>query len=135
MAKKNFIGINFGNFCVIVENAVETMGHDDSLSYNANFKVVLDGKEELVSGNAWNSGWGGDSEYSFKDPYDKKLRENFDFVDDVLKKTIVTKWKDITLKWGLMNVIDELAFIAIAYPKNKGNIFTKDAFIEFLEKE
>ena len=82
MDKTKMIGVNFGNCKIIIEDAKEVMGHDDSLPYNAKFSVLID-DEPLFSGSAWNDGWGGTSCYNLDIPKGsdiKKVNENFKFI-------------------------------------------------------
>ena len=48
------------NLTVELRNVVETYGHDDSIPFNADIYVFLDGKKRgTYAGYAYNDGWGG----------------------------------------------------------------------------
>ena len=48
------------NLTVELRNVVETYGHDDSIPFNADIYVFLDGKKRATyAGYAYNDGWGG----------------------------------------------------------------------------
>lgn len=130
------IGVNFGNCKIIIEDAKEVMGHDDSLPYNAKFSVLID-DEPLFSGSAWNDGWGGTSCYNLDIPKGsdiKKVNENFKFIDELLKENVTFNFMNMTLTLGLLDVIDNLSEIAIHFPECCGLVYDQEPFIKYLEK-
>ena len=50
---KNFIGVTFNNYKVVVNNAKKVSGHDDTLPFNADFEVYKDGKH-IYERKTWN---------------------------------------------------------------------------------
>lgn len=63
MASKKFIGVTFGKFILIVSNVKEVYGHDDSWPFNADFQISIspDREHPILTGKAWNDGWGGET--------------------------------------------------------------------------
>ena len=72
---KNFIGVTFNNYKVVVNNAKKVSGHDDTLPFNADFEVYKDGNL-FFDGKAWNDGWGGPSCLSYDKKITNKRRRN-----------------------------------------------------------
>ena len=73
---KNFIGVTFNNYKVVVNNAKKVSGHDDTLPFNADFEVYKDGNL-FFDGKAWNDGWGGPSCLNYDKKNHKQKDERF----------------------------------------------------------
>jgi hypothetical protein len=124
------IGIHFGIFTIIVINAREVYGHDDSLPYNADFTLLENGKE-VAKGRAFNDGWGGTSNYQFG-RHTQEQQDAWNRASEYCKENIKYKWNDLEIKLDLIDVIDHLVEIAI-YSNNNG-IYTERAFLNYLNR-
>ena len=129
----NAVGAKIGNYTLLVSKAVKTYGHDDSLPYNADFKVWNDTeKKKHFSGKAWNDGWGGDSVVEIDKAEDNEKLKDF---DRLCKENIILKWKDLEIPFGIDKVIDFLAELLI-FNKDRvgGYIFSTKAINDYINK-
>jgi len=72
------------NLTIELRNVVETYGHDDSVPFNADIYVFLDGKKRGVyAGYAYNDGWGGMSTIRCENEDVRSILQKF--ADDLQK--------------------------------------------------
>jgi hypothetical protein len=125
------IGIHLGNFTIVVTNAREVYGHDDSLPYNADF-TLLENNKEVAKGRAFNDGWGGPSNYQFE-RYSQEQQDAWNRASEYCKANIKYTFRAIEIANDLMDVIDHLVEIAI-YSNNADGIYTERAFLNYLNR-
>lgn len=131
MEKKiTFIGVNLGNYLLIVRNPREVMGHDDSLPYNAEFAIFLNDKE-VARGDIWNDGWGGMSCYRTESQRNPRADFEVDTFDSVCKEHAMYKFKGMEFNLGFTEVVDMLVPLALS-SKYPNKIFDEKAFIKYL---
>lgn len=97
-------GNNEGTFALTVRNAIEVMGHDDSWPFNADWDIldVSTGKV-VITGSAWDDGWGGDVSVSSNDFETEKL------FDGILKSCFYTDYKSLHVGYGIGTMVEFLA--------------------------
>ena len=77
------------NLTIELRNVVETYGHDDSIPYNADIYVFLNGSKRAVyAGYAYNDGWGGMSTIRCENQDVQPILQKF--ADDLRKNKSVT---------------------------------------------
>lgn len=133
--KINYTGVNFRtsngrDYSLIVENAREVYGHDDSYPFNADWKILDKNSQEIIfKGKAWNDGWGGSNDYSVENgKYEDinaiscELKNIFKFRDKVYK---------FELEYGFDDIVGILAFLNIS--KTYG-IYTQKAVLNYISR-
>ena len=76
------------NLTIELRNVVEVYGHDDSIPFNADVYVYLNGKKRAVyAGYAYNDGWGGESTIRCENQAVKSALQAF--ADNVRTKSVV----------------------------------------------
>ena len=114
---KNFIGVTFSNYKVVVNNAKKVSGHDDTLPFNADFEVYKDGNL-FFDGKAWNDGWGGPSCLNYDKKNNKQKEEELDNVcQSIFTWEFTAGERKFEMTEKLVDVVETLAFIAIFFPK------------------
>ena len=131
---KNFIGVTFNNYKVVVNNAKKVSGHDDTLPFNADFEVYKDGKL-FFDGKAWNDGWGGPSCLNYDKNNNKQKEEE---LDNVCQSTFTWEFtageRKFEMSEKLVDVVETLAFIAIFFPKNCGKVFSEKELQDYFRR-
>lgn len=90
-----------------LRNCKEVMGHDDTLPFNAD--IYLNGKR---IGSAWNTGWGGDSEYRLGNDITESDKTALKEVEDTIAGIQLLKEFNDT-KWRLHDLLDFMAEEAV----------------------
>ena len=135
---KNFIGVTFSNYKVVVNNPKKVSGHDDTLPFNADFEVYKDGNL-FFDGKAWNDGWGGPSCLNYDKKNNKQKEEELDNVcQPIFTWDFTHRERDVERKFEmsakLVDVVETLAFIAIFFPKNCGKVFSEKELQDYFRR-
>lgn len=127
MAKKNFIGVHFGSYHIIVKNAKKVYGHDDSWPFNADFEVLINGIKSL-SGKAWNDGWGGPTNIEYE-----RTNENHITELEVNEALDVFTYTDVKYNCVVTQDLSSMVeILAMLYVGGNNGIYSKDAIKNFL---
>lgn len=103
----------------MVYNAKEVYGHDDSWPFNADWKVIDNvTKKVVLSGSAWNDGWGGPTNVHLEEG-DK---QTLDSVNNQFKSIFKYKYKGFDIEDGIDDVVTFMAML---------NIMVITAFIQY----
>lgn len=112
MAKLTFLACHFTHnnqpYCLMVENARENYGHDDSFCFQCDWSVVdlNNNCKVILKGKAWNDGWGGPNECSCSD-FDK-YREFNEAVKECY--TFTPKGYDFVMDNDIADLCSELTY-------------------------
>lgn len=125
-----FIGLNLneGKYTLLVINAHEVMGHDDSLPYNAFIELRMNNK--VISGKVWNDGWGGTSNIDLDNPQDQKF---IDDVNEYIKQNLCFYFNGYAYEMDLVMLLDTLVNLSISCPQNNGHFYTEQAMDKYLK--
>ena len=116
--KKHYLSVTCEvnpNLSITLMNVREVMGHDDSLPFNAEVYVRKDNSILTHIANAWNHGWGGETNI---DAISKDTKPIIDDLEAVVKTFIVDLGK-YSFPANLPLVIELLACCAV--DGNRGN--------------
>ena len=105
------------NLSITLMNVRKVMGHDDSLPFNAEVYVRKDNGILTHIANAWNDGWGGDSNI---DAINKETKPVIDELEAIVGTFVVDLGKR-SFNASLSLVIELMATAAIY--GDKGNYF------------
>ena len=131
---KNFIGVTFNNYKVVVNNAKKVSGHDDTLPFNADFEVYKDGNL-FFDGKAWNDGWGGPSCLNYDKKNNKQKEEELDNVcQSIFTWEFTAGERKSEMSEKLVDIVETLAFLAICFPKNCGKVFSDKELQDYFRK-
>jgi hypothetical protein len=104
------------NLTIIVKNARKVYGHDDSLPFNAEVDVRIDGKTKPLA-TAWNDGWGGETNVDalpLKNDLLKSVEEVINTYNFVYGKYVIpAKLSSIVELLACAAIFNEYDFITI----------------------
>lgn len=130
--KEKIIGLNVADkFTIIVKDAKEVYGHDDSLPYNADF-IVKKHDKEVFRGIAYNDGWGGLSNYEITEGDKEKAHEIINEINEYGEEHLCYKVYKTKLHLDFIDIIDNLVFLSIDGGANCGRTFKERALLKWL---
>ena len=128
MKAKNSFSVVFNNgTSLMIENVRKVYGHDDSFPFNADFTLLSPNVEPMMSGIAWNDGWGGDAVVKVENG-----KEHLDALDEYMKKRL--SYSGDGYEVSLSFVLDTLAPIIVENEEQlNGHYILEQSLHEFLE--
>ena len=139
MANKTF-SIIFDGIRISVFNVIKTMGHDDSIPFNANFEIVTADinsagavmLKTLASGNVWNDGWGGECQISCTD---RNMYNEMNRINEHMKGKYSFVWKGYKLNVTLYSILEDLSLMLLSNPQFAGRGINMQQYIQIQEND